>query len=211
MPRVFKNSHISDYKLSETGSSIVMASQNVSFEVTIKSEILSAKIVDLQVTVEGTELQMSVTTVTDISPGIRAFCQTQSFLGMQLVNKADGTQTLGYFDSRPAVKNNWTEADSGFKITEEILAAIGLLLAAVAVVVTGGAAIGVAAMIISLAAGVISVTELQIAKAGKDDASSIGDLVLNSMAAFVWPDSKDFKLSNAKLSDSLQLGGTLLT
>jgi hypothetical protein len=209
MPHVFPGSGQADYTLSSSGGSIVMASQNVSFTVTTAdASTYPAQIVDLQLTVEADELQLSVTTVTEVSPGIHAYCQTQSFLGIHLVDKPDGTQTLGFYDSRDAITNHWTQADEGIEITEEILGIIALLLAAVAVVVTGGAAIGAAALIVGLVVGVMSLTTTLIEDAGKDDAPAIGSLVLNSTAAITWPDSKDFQLGLATLSDSLQLGGT---
>lgn len=214
MPKVFQGSKESDYKLSETGDSIVLASKKVRFKVKAKhgssSKSYTAKVLDLQMTIEGAELQLSVTTETEISPGIRAYCQTQSFMGIRLVNKPDGTQTLGYFDSRPAVKNNWTKHDAGFKITEDILTVTGIVLALVAVVVTDGAAIGAASVIISLAAGLTAATEYTIEQTGKNDGPSIGEMVLNSTAAIKWSDSQQFKLNDAHLNGSLQLGGTLI-
>jgi len=215
MPNVFPGSTLADFKLSTTGEAIVNATNNVSFTVTTAAQgntpasTHAAQIVDLQLTVEADEMQLSVTTVTDISPGIKAYCQTQSFLGIRLVNKPDGTQTLGFYDSRAAVTNPWTEEDPGIQITEEILGIVALLLAAVAIVVTDGAAIGAAALIVGLVVGVMSLTTTLIQDAGKDDAPSIDSLVLNSTAAITWPDSKDFRLGTAGLSDSLQLGGTL--
>jgi hypothetical protein len=216
MPHVFPGSQLSDYKLSSTGEAIVMAATDVSFTVTTAAngdkppQTYEARIVDLQLAVEATELQLSATTVTEVSPGIHAYCENHSFLGIRLVDKPDGTQTLGFFDSRPAITNHWTEEDPGIQITEEILGIVALLLAAVAVVVTGGAAIGVAALIVGLVVGVMSLTTTLIQDVGKDDAPSIDSLVLNSTAAIVWPDSKDFRLGTAGLSDSLQLGGALV-
>lgn len=217
MPNVFAGTRVSDYKLSDTGDSIVNATNDVSFTVTTPAsgntpaQTHSARIIDLQLTIEADELQLSVTTVTDVSPGIQAFCQTQNFLGIRLVNKSDGTQTLGFFDSRPAVTNHWTQEAEGIRITEEILGIVALLLAAVAVVVTGGAAIGAAALIVGLVAGVMTLTTTLIADVNQDNAPSIDSLVLNSTAAIAWPDSKDFKLGSAGLNESLQLGGALAT
>lgn len=215
MPHVFPGSKVSDYTLSPTGQAIVLASTDVAFTVTTPADgdtpakTHQASVTSLQLTIEAAEMHLDVTTVTELSPGVRAYCQTQSFLGVRLVDKPDGTQTLGFSDSRPAITNHWTEADQGIEITEEILGIAALLLAVVATVVTGGAAIGIAAMIVGLVVGVMSVTVTSIEDAGKDDAPAIGALVLDSTAAIVWPDSKDFTLTSACLSSSLQMGGSL--
>ncbi|MEM5428787.1 TULIP family P47-like protein [Cupriavidus oxalaticus] len=215
MPQVFQGTVASDFVLSASGDAIVNASGSIGFQVTTPASnghaaaTYHAQIVNLQLTVEAQELQMSVTTVTEVSPGIQAYCQTQNFLGIRLVNKQDGTQTLGFFDSRPAVKTHWTQASPGIEITEEILGIVALLLAAVAVVVSGGAAIGAVALIVGLVAGVMTLTTTIIESVGNNDAPSIDALVLDSTASITWPDSKDFQLGNACLNDSLQLGGTL--
>lgn len=215
MPNVFPGSKVSDYTLSATGQSIVLASTDVAFTATTPArgdtpaQTHQASVINLQLTIEAAEMQMDVTTATELSPGVRAYCQTQSFLGVRLVVKPDGTQTLGFFDSRPAISNHWTEADQGIEITEEILGIAALLLTVVATVVTGGAAIGIAALIVGLVVGVMSVTATSIEDAGKDNAPTIGAMVLDSTAAIVWPDSKDFTLTSACLSSSLQMSGSL--
>ena len=214
MTRLFAGSQATDFALSSTGDSIINATNNVQFTVTTEAHgnqpatTHSAQVIDLLLTVEAQEMQFSVTTVTELSPGIRAYCQTQNFLAVILVNKPDGTQTLGFRDSRPTITNHWTQEDPGIQITEELLGIAALLLAAVAVVVTGGAAIGVAALIVGLAVGVMDLTTDLIQDAGKDDAPAINALVLNCTIPITWPDSKDFLLGSAGLNESLQLGGT---
>lgn len=59
-----------------------------------------------------------------------------------------------------------------------------------------------------LAGGAIALTDLAITMASKNDAPAIDGMLLNATAAIVWADSEDFKLSQAQLSDSLQLSGT---
>ncbi|TIN49196.1 MAG: hypothetical protein E5Y32_02405 [Mesorhizobium sp.] len=216
MPHLFPGSAPTDYALSSTGEAIVAAAGNtVSFTVktaataNTRAKTYQAKVVDLQLTVESAEMKLSVTTETVISPGIRAYCKTQDFLGLHLVDKPDGTQTLGYFDSRPATNDHWTEKDEGLEITEDILGAIALALAALATVGTGGALIGVAALIVGLVVGVMFLTTTLIEDVHRDDAPSIDSLMLNGTTAVTWPDSKDFRLASVELSDSLHLGGAL--
>jgi Clostridium P-47 protein len=147
--------------------------------------------------------------MTDLSPGVRAWCRTQSFLGMHLVNRPDGAQTLGFFDNRPAVTNHWVEQDPAIAITEEILGVVALIAALVATVVTAGAAIGALALVIGLAAGTLALSTTVISDMDQKDAPAINAMVLDCTAPIVWADTKDFPLGSAALSDSLQLGGTL--
>jgi hypothetical protein len=96
MPQVFKGSKLSDYRMSDSGESILNAHQEISFQVQPEGhKPHTAKIQELSVTVDGGELQVEVLTKTEISPGIQAYCRTQNFLAIRLVNKPDGTQTLG--------------------------------------------------------------------------------------------------------------------
>jgi hypothetical protein len=210
MPQLFAGARQQDFALSESGQSIVNATKDVSFQVTTKDgKTHSARIIDLVLTIEAGELQLSVKTVTTVSPGIRAYCQTQNFLGIRLVNKPDESQTLGYFDRRPAITNHWPEADPGIEITEDIFGVIALIAVAIALVVTDGAAIGAVALVMGLVAGVMMLTTTIIQMVGKDDAPAINSLVLDATVPIVWRDSKDFRLDNACLNDSLQLGGAL--
>jgi hypothetical protein len=214
MPLVFAGAKPTDFALSSSGGSIVNATNNVTFTVQPdkkKDTTYPAKIIDLIVTVEAQELQMSVTTETEVSSGIRAYCQTQNFLAIQLVDREDGAQTLAFSNSRPAVTNHWTEEDEGQKITDDILNICALLLAAVSVVVTDGADIGAAALIVGLVAGISNVSTLVIEDVEKNKAPAIDSLVLNSTASIAWSDSKDFLLGTACLNDSLQLGGTTVS
>ncbi|MDH5773383.1 MAG: TULIP family P47-like protein [Nitrospirota bacterium] len=208
MPQVFDGSKPADYKISASGDSILNAHQGIRFTVHPKDkDPYTATVQELSVTIDGEELQMEVLTKADVSPGIYAWCRTQNFLAIKLINKPDGTQTLGYEPTRTVPPAHWTTKDPGIEITEEILGLVALIATAIAIVVTAGAAIPVIAMIIGLAAGVMALTTTIIEDVGNGDAPAIGDLVLNASAAIIWPDSKDFALTTAGLNSSLQLGG----
>ena len=75
IPFSYKNSQASDFVLSSDGKSIVTGGA-VSFTVTNDGSDYSASIQSLSVSIEGTVLTYEVTTKTDLSPGIRAWCRT---------------------------------------------------------------------------------------------------------------------------------------
>ena len=208
MVKVFPGTVQKDFTLSSSGESITNAHQDIQFTANTKDHgSYQAQVQELLVTIDAAELQMSVLTVTEVSPGIQAFCRTQNFLTITLVNKPDGTQTLSFVDARPAIQNHWTQTSEVIQIAEEVLAIIAAVVAAIAIVVSGGTALVVIVLIVGLAAGIMSLTTDIIQDVGQNDGPAIDKLVLNASAAITWPDSKDFKLTHAELNDSLVLAG----
>jgi hypothetical protein len=217
MPQVFAGSSVSNFAVATDGQSISSTSDSVAFTVTTTNDdgtqtSTPSNLQSLTITVAATELQMNVLTESDVSPGIKAYCQTQDFLGLQLVNRSDGEQTLSFYDVRNAIQNKWTTEDQGIQITEEVLGFVAIVAAVVLTVVTGGTAIAAAALVIGVVAGItagtmmITTAALEMAKGGK--APAITSMILDTTAPIVWADSTDFKLTSAGLNDSLQLAGT---
>lgn len=208
MPHMFAGASPTDFALSPSGESIINVTEDVAFTVTEDGKDYTANIISFTLDIEGEELRMAATTRTTISAGIHAFCETQSFLGIQLITKPDNTQTLSFNDTRPAITNHWTEQSSDISLAEKVLGIIALV-AAVAAVLTGGAAIGVAALVIGLVAGIMTVTTTMLEAVHKNDAPAITAMLLDSTAPINWGDTTDFVLTSASLNDSLQLGGYL--
>ncbi len=207
IPFSYKNSTAGDFILSTTGQSITIGPNSVSFTVTSDGSDYSASIESLSVTIEGQILIYDVTTKTDLSPGIRAWCRTINRLNLGLGKAADGGQCITFTDAVPADITHWTDHDPGIDIAEKILAIAALVASVVATVLTDGAAIGTVALAIGFAAGVLMVTTTAIENAGEDKAPAITAAVLDATSAIKWPLSSGFVLSQAGLSDSLQLTG----
>jgi hypothetical protein len=212
MPKMFAGTSGADFKLSDTGDSIINSHDRMSF--TVKDDdgkTHSARIVSLSLTIIAGELQMDLVTQTDLSAGIRANCHTQTFLGIKLVNNSAGEQTLGFCDARPPLIEHSTDADSGFSVAEEVLIVVAVIAAAVAIVATAGTALALGAVIIGIVAGIgaagIALSTSAIQLAGNDDAPSISAALLTATAPITWADSADFKLTSAQLNGSLQLSG----
>jgi len=209
MPAVFEGTEATDFEISSTGAAIVNANPNASFRVQHGGKHYTATIQSLELTIVGQELQLEVLTETEVSPGIRAYCQTQNFLGIKLVGKPDGSgrQTLGFFDARPASTKHWTTADPGIEITEEILTIVGIVIALIAGILTDGAALVPVVIIIGLVAGGMDLTTAIIEAVGNGDAPAIDQMILNCTGPITWADAGDFTLTSAALNDSLQMGG----
>jgi hypothetical protein len=208
MPSVFKGSSAADYKLSPSGDTIVNATQTVNFHVQPEGQSpCAAQVLSLSITIDAQELQMEVLTRTNLAPGIDAYCRTQTFLAIHLVDKADGTQTIGFKDAQPSVTNHWTEQAEAITVGEEILAIAAIVAAVIVGIVTAGAGFAVAALIIGIVAGIAYLTTTLIETVGNDDAPPIDAVVLDCTAPIVWSDSGDFRVGSVSLNDSLQLGG----
>ncbi|TFZ34284.1 hypothetical protein EWW49_26020 [Pseudomonas syringae] len=219
MPQVFGGSNLADFSLAADGESIsTLSDAGIPFTVTTtksdgSQDKTSSHLQSLTITVEATELQMSAVTKSDVSPGIEAYCQTQNFLGVKLVDRPDGEQTLTFFEARPSIQNKWNTTSEGITIAEEVLGVIALVAMVVLAVVSGGTAIAAAALVIGMVSGVaggamlITTAVLEMVKGG--EAPAITDMVLDTTAPIVWADTADFKLSAARLNDSLQLVGDL--
>lgn len=207
LPFSYKNSQASSFVLSSDGKSIVIGPGAVSFTVTQDGSDYSASIESLSVSIEGTILTYEVTTKTDLSPGIRAWCRTINRLNMSLGTASDGGQTITFVDAVPPDITHWTDHDPGIDIAEKVLAIAALVAGLVATVLTDGAAVGVLALAIGFAAGVMTVTVTAIEDAGKNKAPAITAAVLEGTAAIRWPLASGFTLTQAGLNDSLQLVG----
>jgi hypothetical protein len=214
MPQLFPGSRAGDYAMSESGEAIVTTTQNVAFTVTTSDgEQHNAQLTNFQLSLTGEEVTFAMVTKTDVSPGIRAVCRAENFLGVRLVN-VGALQTLAFYDTRPQVVTKWDEKDRGFEITEIILGVIAAIALAIAAVATAGTALAVAALVIGLlagaAAGGILLGKTIIGQIGTGNAPSIGALRMNSVSPITWTGGKAFRLTSAGLNDSMQLTGVMV-
>lgn len=211
IPLSYQGAKAGDFVLSTAGNSISTGAGSVAFIVINDGHDYSASIENLSVRVEGTELIYDVTTKTDLSPGVRAWCRTVNRLNMVLDQAADGGQTIAFGDAMPPDITHWTDHDSGIDLAEKILAIAAIVASLVATVLTDGAAAGTLALAIGFASGVLMVTETAIEQASKNKAPEITAALLDATASIKWPYGSGFVLSAAGLNDSLQLIGAYRT
>jgi hypothetical protein len=211
MAQVFPGSKASDFVLSSTGDSIVLAANaSPDFKVTdTNGNSYTATLTDFKITMLGGEIIVDSHTKTTISPGVRALCHSTSYLGIKLATRADGQQALAYYNTRTAINEHSTETDPGIGITTIVLSILAVVIALVATVLTGGAAAVALVVVAGIGLGVAA-TDITIASEEYDKSGAgpeINSMVFDSRASIAWPDSQDFKLGSACLNQSLQLGG----
>src|SRR5208282_2001129 len=98
LPCAFKNASKSDFQLSNHDKAVVLAP-----DVTVDLNPVSyggveyyPKLQSFTVQIDVTEIVIDMTVFVNISPGIDVTISMTSWQTLELVNKPDGTQTLGY-------------------------------------------------------------------------------------------------------------------
>lgn len=213
MPQLFEGTQGSDFALSQSGESIGMATQSVSFTVKAsKGSTYKAQLMSFQLSLIADQLTLSMVAKTEISPGINALCRVENFLGVRLVN-VGSKQTLSFYDIQPQALTQWTEHDPKFDLAEEILGLIALFALAIAAFATAGTALAIGALVVGLlagaAAGAILATRAVIELIGTAKAPTIDALLMNSTSPISWTGAQTFHLTSARLNESMQLSGTL--
>jgi hypothetical protein len=159
----------------------------------------------------GDEIQTRTKIHVPISPGIDAYISTETWYRMTLVTKDDGSQTIGWVESREPKKTHFYTKETWVVITEAIVAIIG----AVATIVAGGILSGVlrvvVMIIIAIVAGVAAATPEFVARAITEGAAkalpSIQVMMGELTKPVEWPKTTGFTLKQVELNGSLQLSG----
>lgn len=162
----------------------------------------------LDILVRGQTVQITSQTRTEVSPGITAITDATHWYHIALATRSDGSQTLRYVEAQPASIQHSTEQAPGIEILKWMLIAATAIGVIVAGVLTDGAAFVVAAVVIGALGGLAAATPDIIATANTDDSPSVDALVANTTSPITWPEVA-FHLTDARLNESLQLGGTL--
>jgi hypothetical protein len=164
----------------------------------------------LNITVSGQEIQISVNTQTEISPGINVNVTNITYVGLQL-DTSTGTPKLTWVQTRDPVTEHSTDVSPGIKVVEAILALIAMLITVILGILTDGAFFVIATIIVSLVIGFAAATpELIAAVAGGavgSEVPSIDALVLNATSTIKWSGSSAFQVTAAGLNGCFQLGG----
>ncbi|WP_434663897.1 TULIP family P47-like protein [Klebsiella sp. MISC125] len=161
--------------------------------------------------VQGDTLVVYMKVHIPILPGIDAYAESTSYLGVKLGNNDQGEQTLSYYDLRPADKNSWVEKATWVIITEVIAGIIAACITFGVAKMLEGAVRIVVAIIVALVLGVAAaIPELiaRIAGSGTTDKlPSISGMVTDATNAVVWPGGQNFVIKTSSLNGTLQLGG----
>ena len=165
--------------------------------------VLETRLEFLQVDLRERELIMSSTISTSVAPGIESVGESQCFYHIGLVTRPDGTRTLGYRESRPAIKRDYTRKQEGVIILEWMLL-IGSIVVGVALLWTG---VGVGLIIAAIVIGAATITIKVIEAVHNDDAPAIDLFVNKATDSITWANGSGFRLTSAELNGALQVGG----
>jgi Clostridium P-47 protein len=217
LPHAFKNASASDFQLTNHGSEITLA-PGVTVDVNdveYGGSTYHPKMSSFNLVIDDTEIVTNMVVDVDISPGISITITMTNYQTLTLVTKTDGTQTLGYKNTRPPKQTYVKHVAAWVKVTTAI---ISLIVAVIGAVVAGpGAALAdaiivaiIVAIIIGIIVGIQLIIEDVIAKGVAEAMPSINPMVYAATDPIVWPTAaSSFTLTSAGLNGALQFGGTL--
>lgn len=210
----FPGSSPSDFTLTNDNTSIQLKHN-------LNMDKITVGLIDYQPVAEsfilqivGDEIQTRSKIHVPISPGLDAYMTTETWYRVELVTKDDGTQTIGWVESRPAKKDHYYTKETWVVITEIIVAVIGAVAAVVAGVVLQGVVRVVVIIVIGIIAGVAAATPELVARAISEGAAKALppiDRMLTELADPIeWPNTTGFLLKQAELNGSLQISGNFV-
>jgi Clostridium P-47 protein len=210
LPGAFPGAQASDFALSSDGSAVVNVNTVNTQSVEHDGITYQPVVQSLSVTVSGQEIQISVNTQMEISPGINVNVTNMTYLALQL-DVSSGSPKLTWVQTRDPVSEQSTDLSPGVQIGAAVLALIALLITAILSVLTDGAFFIIASIIVGLVIGLASATPEMIAAiaggAVGSEVPSITALVLNATSTIQWSGSGAFQVTSAGLNGSFQLGG----
>ena len=217
LPYAFKNASASDFQIINNNTEIVKAPGKtvelkpvtyggVSYQPYLKS--ISVKVLDTEIV---TSMQVHI----EISPGVDVLIDTTNYQTLELVQKPDGTQTLGYRTTRP-MKHTYTKKVATWvtvttTLVELIVATVGFFVAGPAADLAEAIVIAIiTAIIIGIIEGIELIIEDVLTKGVADAMPAINPMVYAASDPITWPTQKSkFTLTSASLNGAVQLGGTL--
>lgn len=217
LPHAFKNASASDFQLTNHDTEIILApGRTVDVQdIHYSGSTYHPKMTSFNLVINDTEFVVNMVVDVDISPGISVTIYMTNYQTLTLVNKPDGTQTLGYKATRPSKQTYVKHVAAWVKITTAI---ISLIVAIAGAVIAGpGAALAdaiiiaiIVAIIIGIIVGIELIIEDVIAKGVAEAMPAINPLVYAATDPIVWPKAaSSFTLTSACLNGALQFGGTL--
>lgn len=208
LPHVFPGSASADFAVTDDKAAIVNLQPINTKTVENAGTTYQPVVQKLRINLIGEELQIYTLTRVDVGLGAYAMIENTSFQRLKLATSANGTQTLTWENSRPAITDHWSEVDGGSSIIIDIIA---LIVMAILAILTDGAALIVALLIVALIVGLMQAIPKTIAsvvaKEVSDDSPSLSLLSLNATDPIRWPGGDKFKLNYVSLNGALQLGG----
>lgn len=162
----------------------------------------------------GDELQIQSKVSINISPGIDAYVDATYFYAIGLVEKPDGSVTLGFEPSAEPIITSWYNVAFWVTLTQLIVSIIGAVIAGVIgegikETVKKIIVITIITIVAGVAAAIPSIIAEVLSEGTADALPPIGPLVDDATGPINWPKSSGFALKSAELNGAFQLGGIL--
>ncbi len=219
LPASFKSATLDDFELTNNDTEIILSDRAKDKDVVELDGVKYGAITyhpylhDYSVQVNDTEIVSTMTVKAQISPGIITYIDITTYNTLILVQKTDGTQTIGYQQTRDTKSSHRVHTSPGVIVTEVIA---GIIVAVVGLVAgklaeTIGKRI-IIAIIVAIIAGIITaiqeiLTEV-IAKGVAESMPKIDPVVQAGTDPITWPTQESqFTLTAVGLNMSVQLSG----
>ncbi|EME7220774.1 TULIP family P47-like protein [Enterococcus faecium] len=218
IPKQFPSTELEDFELHESISDNgfyqyavrLKADKNIILEEQKQEGITFTPIIEqLEIKLVDQEVQMYTYTRANLPSNASATCETTNFYKIKLSEKRDGKQTLEYVEARePITVHHEYEGDMPTII--DWIIGIGVALVGIIVgIATGTIGYVVAVVVAFLLAGGLALAYGIAHNINSVDAPSIGMLLDNTTSQVIWNAADVFKIEQAGLVGSLQLGGSL--
>ena len=215
MQAAFPNATTSDFSITNDNTSIQMVNNLNLEKVKVGAIYYQPTATSMIMQIVGDEIQTRMTVHIPISPGIDAYVNCETWYRLQLVTKPDGSQTIGWVESRQPIKESYYKKADWVVITEIIVSVIGAVAAIVGGAVLSGVTRVIVVIIIGVVAGLAAATPTLIAKTISEGAAKalppITIMLKELTEPVEWPDTSGFTLAQVQLNGSLQLSGSFQT
>jgi hypothetical protein len=214
MTRAFDHATADSFKLGDHGDTI---------ESTRKVKLDAVKVAGVDYTpymdsfllqVVGDEIQINSQVSINISPGVDAFIESTYKYVLGLVEKPDGSYTLGYEPVGEPVVRTWNKVELWVDLTVALVGLIAAVVgAAIVEKITTFVTKVIVIAIITLIGGILAAIPSLILRVIADGAAEalppIGPMVEEATRPVTWSPDTGFTLKSAELNGSLQFGGLL--
>ncbi len=214
IPKAFDGAKSTDFQLTSEDSEITKAPH-----ATVKLKPVNYGGEDYMPYVESFSLQINDTEIVThmeikvtVFPGVDSIIDMTYYHTLELVNKPDGSQTIGFKQVRQPQITHTKHVAAGVKVTFVILEILGAVVGAL----TGGAGdiveFIITAVIIAIIVGVIEGIELLITDVLTNGVANsmpaINPLIYAGTDPITWPTQQSkFKLTSVNLNGAVQFGG----
>lgn len=217
LPYAFKDAKASDFQLINHKTEVIKTpGATVALKpILYQGTFYQPDLISISVKILDTEIITAMQVHVEISVGIDVYIDITNYQTLTLVQKADGTQTLGYKATRPMKKTYTKKVAIWVTVTvalaELIVAVVGFFVAGPAAELADVIVVAIiTVIIIGVIEGVEIIIEDVITKGVASAMPAFNPMVYAASDPITWPSQQSqFKLTSVALNGALQLGGNL--